>query len=196
MRKADAGDLRARYDVYRVNADHALVAIALFDQPWLGVGRRIRPQNRECSRLESRGKCYYAIAASTERKLKYGATAVSDVLTKLSDRFELYARILTRVRSSHLNLFARIPIGEAFHLERTRSHQARPEPVSGRIRELVPAVLDERSEVGEPAGRIAGGDRSRLRVQRSLATERKEVSGVRLSVSLRLFYFRRLRFAR
>ncbi len=70
----------------------------------------------------SRGKCYYAIAG----KLKYGATAVSDVLTKLSDRFELYALILTRVRSSHLNLFARISTGEVFYLERHAQRGATP----------------------------------------------------------------------
>jgi hypothetical protein len=125
-RFAESGDLRSRFEIYRANADHTLVTVALFDRPWVrsrGVWPR---QDVEDRRLETRGRLYYTMAASLEQKLRYGSTAVSDVLSKLSERFDLYARVLVRVRSSHLHLFARISDGEAFHLERHAQEGAKP----------------------------------------------------------------------
>lgn len=116
-RMADGKDLRKRFQVYRSNADHALVGRALFDRPWLDRGAG-RTHTVRSDRLEARGSHYYAVAASIERKLKYGSSGVSEVLAKLSERFELYAGILAHVRSSHLKLFARLSRGETFHLER------------------------------------------------------------------------------
>ena len=125
-RQAENGDLRSRYQIYRANADHVLVEIALFDRPWTRA-RGGRPQYQPAQkRLEERGRLYYTVAASLEQKLKYGSTAVSVVLDKLSGRFDLYSRILRRVRSSHLNLFARLSNGEAFHLERHAQEGAKP----------------------------------------------------------------------
>lgn len=126
QRLADAGDLRSKFTVYRANADHALVSVAVFDRPWMR-SRGGRPQlDTVDRRLETRGRLYYTVAASLEQKLKYGSTAVSEVLNKLSERFDLYTRILSRVRSSHLNLFARITQGEAYHLERHAQEGAKP----------------------------------------------------------------------
>ena len=119
-RMAEGRDLRSRFQVYRANADHALVAVAVFDGPWFD---RRTPDR---AALEARGKCYYTAAASIEQKLRFGSSAVSDVLSKLSERFDLYVRILGRVRSSYLNLSARMSAGEAFHLERHAQEGARP----------------------------------------------------------------------
>ena len=126
VQNAESGDLRNRYRVYRAYADHALVMGAVFARPWTDRRSRNFHPVRACEQTSARGKHYYALADSLEQKLRQGSTAVSGVLTKLAERFDLYGRILGQVRSSHLNLFARMSTGEAFHLERHAQEGAFP----------------------------------------------------------------------
>jgi len=122
----EGADTCQKYEVYRLNADHALLGVALFDRPWLERNGSCRNTGRLCGGLGARGRHYYGVADSLQRKRKYGANAVSDVMGKLSDRFDTYTHVLRHVRSSHLNLFARLTVGETYHLERKAQEAARP----------------------------------------------------------------------
>ena len=101
-RMADVGDLRTRFQVYKANADYALVACALFDRKWVNRRRGRRSLAPREDHLESRGRLYYNVASSLSQKLKYGTSAVIEVLGKLSGRFDTYTQVLSRVGSSHL----------------------------------------------------------------------------------------------
>jgi hypothetical protein len=155
---AEVGDLRDRYRLYRSNADHAMIAAAVFGQPWFDRRSKASQSETECDRIATKGKRYYVSAASIEQKLKFGASAVSEVLTKLSERFELYCRILGRVRTAHLNLFGRMSAGEMFHLERDAQEGAKP----ALIRQGRDRFIDAYSEWMSVPSRAAGKKVNRL----------------------------------
>jgi hypothetical protein len=123
---AEKSDPRDRYRLYKSNADQAIVASSVFGRAWLDRRSKSHESEGDRDRVASRGKCYYSFAASIEQKLKFGSSAVSEVLSKLSERFDLYGRILSHVRSTHLSLFGRMTTGEMYHLTREAHKGAKP----------------------------------------------------------------------
>ncbi len=111
-----AGDERYTYRVYRTNADHLLLAIGLFHHV-AGASRPGHPLlHREPRDFIGRGETYYALASSSLRRLRRRPSAVETALEKLAHRFEDYARILTRVRTSYFHLTERLGDARLYHL--------------------------------------------------------------------------------
>ena len=132
-----SADLRTKYQVYKGNADFALVTTGIFEEP---ISRASTWDEAECevgSAVE-RGKLYYRFANAHITRLSRKRTAVAEVLEKLSDRFETYLKILSHMRGAYLNLMRRLSTGELFHLEREAQQGAR----SGLIQEGRDSFLD------------------------------------------------------
>jgi hypothetical protein len=115
---------RFRYSVYRINADHLLMAIGVFANP-----RGRRPDSRPAvlrsddSAHVGRAKTYYDFA-STYSQCVFGRTSgVADVLGKLAAGFERYVRILATMRGEYLGFVGRLSEGEIYHLERAAQHE-------------------------------------------------------------------------
>ncbi len=106
---------RFKYTVYRANADRLLMLLGIFDNA---------PQGRPTSNaLEipkkshmGRAKAYYDFASTYSRIIFGTGSAVPSVLGKLANNFEEYVRLLSHVRSEHLNLIAHLSDGVLYHL--------------------------------------------------------------------------------
>ena len=94
-------DRTLRYFIYKVNADHILVHSAIFDdlgqRPAKVVFRRSKRHFQELARL------YYDQAANYHKRIYRKKTAVGDVLGKLSQHFDSYQIILSRVRKDYFH---------------------------------------------------------------------------------------------
>lgn len=106
--------LGMRYHIYRSNADYTLMTAAIFEP--FKVPHTHADQNEDF--LVARGKTYYRFASGCHERFKRRRTGVSEVLDKLSERFEMYMTILTHLRVSYLNLLKRLSRGEVFHIQR------------------------------------------------------------------------------
>ena len=73
---------------------------------------------------------------------KHRRTGVAEVMDKLSDRFEMYSKILAHMRVSYLNLLKRLSQGEIFHIQR----KAQETPSFESVREGRDCFLDAYSE--------------------------------------------------
>lgn len=108
-------DLRSHYKVYKGNADYRLMTTSVFSEDdRRGASRKNGGQDAQIER----GKFYYKIAASYRERLSRNKTAVASVLSKLSDRFETYMKILTHARTTYFHLLKKLSVGEIYHLQR------------------------------------------------------------------------------
>ncbi len=119
----DENDLRHRYRVYKANGDYALISTSLFEGPFLEKREGL---SRQSGALASRGGTYYGFAANLSERINRSHPGITLVLRKLSERFDLYATILTRVRIGHLNLTATLSDAEMYHLEKDAHNGAKP----------------------------------------------------------------------
>ena len=65
-----------------------------------------------------RAKTYYQFAYSYSQSMFRKATAISEVLEKLSRGFEQYVDILSYMRGEYFNILERLSSGDVYHLER------------------------------------------------------------------------------
>ena len=110
---------RFRYRVYRINADHLMMAIGVFQNP---DGRRpdSRPQFRpQHTTYMDRAKTYYDFASTYSQSVFGSTSGVTGVLGKLATGFERYVRILSHLRSEYFDFVDRLSEGELYHLERS-----------------------------------------------------------------------------
>jgi len=110
---------RDKYLAYRTNADFLLISIGIFDNP-----KRMRPNSKPHMNLSSkgyisRGKVYYRLAQSYLNKTSSRKSAMVDILGKLSRGFDDYVKVLSLMKTKHLNLFKKITPGEMYHFEQS-----------------------------------------------------------------------------
>lgn len=98
-------DRTIRYFIFKVNADHLLVHLALFDdlknKPWRGVFRSTEKHFAELGRL------YYEQASNYHSRIYRRKTGVGDVLKKLGRYFDIYQELLNTVRRDYLHFVTR-----------------------------------------------------------------------------------------
>lgn len=116
----DSDDVRLKYTIYKTNADFLLISIGIFRTP---NGERTLSNNRLFGDAEEvymgRAKAYYQFAYTYSQAAFRKATAVSDVLEKLSRGFEQYVQILSHMRGEYFNILDALGKGEVYHLERS-----------------------------------------------------------------------------
>jgi len=66
-----------------------------------------------------RAKAYYQFAYSYSQSMFRKATAVTEVLEKLSRGFERYVEILSHMRGEYFNILDKLSSGDVYHLERS-----------------------------------------------------------------------------
>ena len=88
--------------IYRLNADHLLLIVSVFQPPADAMGRE-RAEETPRAVHETYGKTYYQFAATYARQRQPASLAPSDVLYKLADEFETYAQVLTEVRRDYFH---------------------------------------------------------------------------------------------
>ena len=97
IRQAD--DPMLRYFIYKVNADNLLVKNTLFAEKPGEVNRVIcRKTEKGTNRL---AVAYYDHAARCHKGIYHKKTGVGQVLDKISGRYELYRKILLRIREDY-----------------------------------------------------------------------------------------------
>ena len=130
--------LGMRYQIYRSNADYILMTASIFEP----CRQRSAKGEADEETLMARGKTYYHFASGCHERFKRRRTGVADVMDKLSDRFEMYSKILSHMRVSYLNLLKRLSQGEIFHIQR----KAQEVPSFASVREGRDNFLDAYGE--------------------------------------------------
>ncbi|MCB1162357.1 MAG: hypothetical protein R3C71_12000 [Candidatus Krumholzibacteriia bacterium] len=111
-----ARECRTKYLIYRRNADHLLLSVGLFGNPWLrGAQEGSCPWTTSREESIGRGKSYYARAAVYASRLDEGRRGLDELLAKLDIGFEDYVRILETLRSESFNLRQIFTVGEWYH---------------------------------------------------------------------------------
>ena len=124
----DSSDVRLKYTIYKTNADFLLISIGIFRNPDGQRSRSILPGCHSEEAHIGKGKAYYQFAYSYSQSMYRKATAVSEVLEKLSRGFEQYVEILSHMRGEYFNILERLGEGEVYHLERSiDKHQSNEE---------------------------------------------------------------------
>ncbi|MBN1586844.1 MAG: hypothetical protein JW937_05370 [Candidatus Omnitrophica bacterium] len=103
----EPADKALKYRVYRVNADHRLLWLGVFDN----LLRDREPEGVDLRRrhcTEGYGSAYYHYAAEYDRMIHRARTPIAEVLDKLSGSFQLYEAVLTRVRQDYFDLLRRV----------------------------------------------------------------------------------------
>jgi hypothetical protein len=110
---------RFRYTVYKINADHLLMSIGVFQNPE-GRPTESLPAafRRSAETFVGRGKTYYDFASTYSQRVFGNSSGVTDVLGKLSENFQHYVRLLGQMRSEYFDFVERMTDGEIFHLQR------------------------------------------------------------------------------
>lgn len=88
-----------KYLIYRLNADHLLLALSVFRCADILAGEAWH---------EGHGKAYYQFAADYATQLFRRSTGLSDVLRKLSDSFDQYRSILSEAREAYFCVATRL----------------------------------------------------------------------------------------
>ncbi len=103
-------DERNKYQIYKVNADHLMVTLGIFEPGGDASTLLALPEtaSREYRVYIGRGGTYYELAASYGRALARRLTASTEVLAKLGHGFEEYVAILNHLRSHYFNLIDRL----------------------------------------------------------------------------------------
>ena len=115
-----SSDVRLKYTIYKTNADFLLISIGIFhnaDAARPGSKDAFLRDNEEV--YVGRAKAYYQFAYSYSQHMFRKATAISEVLEKLSRGFEQYVQILSHMRGEYFNILERLSSGEVYHLERS-----------------------------------------------------------------------------
>jgi len=113
-------DVRLKYTIYKTNADFLLISIGIFRNPDVS-----RPGSKDAFMKDNeevyvgRAKAYYQFAYSYSQAMFRKATAISEVLEKLSRGFEQYVQILSHMRGEYFNILERLSSGDVYHLERS-----------------------------------------------------------------------------
>lgn len=113
-------DVRLKYTIYKTNADFLLISIGIFRNPDVS-----RPGSKDAFMKDNeevyvgRAKAYYQFAYSYSQAMFRKATAISEVLEKLSRGFEQYVQILSHMRGEYFNILERLSTGDVYHLERS-----------------------------------------------------------------------------
>lgn len=98
-------DRTIRYFIFKVNADHLLIHLAVFDdlgqKPWRGIFHRSKKHFAEL------GKLYYEQASNYHVRIYRKKTGVGDVLEKLARYFDTYSELLRTVRRDYLHFVTR-----------------------------------------------------------------------------------------
>lgn len=98
-------DRTIRYFIFKVNADHLLIHLAIFDdlgeKPWRGIFKRSKKHFAEL------GKLYYEQASNYHARIYRKKTGVGDVLEKLGRYFDVYSEVLRTVRRDYLHFVTR-----------------------------------------------------------------------------------------
>jgi len=116
-------DRTIRYFIFKVNADHLLVRMAIFDDlaamPRHGVFQRSEKHYMEL------GKLYYEQASNYHSRIYRKRTGVGDVLLKLARYFDIYSGLLRTVRRDYLHFVTRFRdrVFDRFMQELTRYEQ-------------------------------------------------------------------------
>ena len=135
----DSDDVRLKYTIYKTNADFLLISIGIFKNPDLlrpGAKDGLFKDNEEV--YMGRAKTYYQFAYSYSQSMFRKATAISEVLEKLSRGFENYVQILSHMRGEYFNILDRLSSGDVYHLERSIDRLAS----SGELKALQDEFLD------------------------------------------------------
>ena len=114
-----SSDVRLKYTIYKTNADFLLISIGIFRNPdgsRPGAKDAFMKDNEEV--YMGRAKAYYQFAYSYSQSMFRKATAISEVLEKLSRGFEQYVDILSYMRGEYFNILERLSSGDVYHLER------------------------------------------------------------------------------
>ena len=98
-------DRTIRYFIFKVNADHLLIHLTVFDD--LASGRHRGIFGRSEKHFAELGRLYYEQASSYHTRIYRKKTGVGDVLHKLSRHFHLYREILQLVRKDYLHFVTR-----------------------------------------------------------------------------------------
>jgi hypothetical protein len=114
-----APDDRARYSVYRTNADYLLMDLGIFNNLPRTRGSLLPMYHLTRDHYIGRAKAYYELAASYARQASRKHAPVSDTLTKISDHIEGYLSILSYLRGRYFDLIERFSPGELYHLQRS-----------------------------------------------------------------------------
>ena len=115
-----SSDVRLKYTIYKTNADFLLISIGIFknaDGSRPGSKDAFLKDNEEV--YVGRAKAYYQFAYSYSQHMFRKATAISEVLEKLSRGFEQYVQILSHMRGEYFNILERLSSGDVYHLERS-----------------------------------------------------------------------------
>ena len=98
-------DRTIRYFIFKVNADHLLVHLAVFEdlhkKPWRKI---FRSSDRHFIEL---GRLYYQQASSYHERIYRKKTGVGDVLQKLARYFDIYSELLRTVRRDYFHFVTR-----------------------------------------------------------------------------------------
>ncbi len=100
-------DRTIRYFIFKVNADHLLLHLAIFDD-LMGrppEGRKILQRSEK--HFAELGKLYYDQASSYHLRIYRKKTGVGDVLHKLARHFDVYLGLLRLVRRDYLHFVTR-----------------------------------------------------------------------------------------
>ena len=100
-------DRTIRYFIFKVNADHLLVHLSLFDDltaKRVGWKNLFQPSEKHFFAL---GRLYYEQASSYHTRIYRKKTGVGDVLEKLARHFDVYAELLRNVRRDYLHFVTR-----------------------------------------------------------------------------------------
>lgn len=99
-------DRTIRYFIFKVNADHLLVHLAIFDD-LLGnsAGRKIFQRSEK--HFSELAKLYYDQASHYHLRIYRRKTGVGEVLHKLSRYFDVYLELLRLIRRDYLHFITR-----------------------------------------------------------------------------------------
>jgi hypothetical protein len=113
----EVSQTRAKFLIYRHNADHLLVTIGVFGNAWWKSPRQSAfhwaPTREESI---ARGKQYYSKAATYASRLEEKRKGIDELFNKMVLGFEEYVQILEILRSEYFNLVKGFSSGEWFHL--------------------------------------------------------------------------------
>ena len=113
----EVGETRAKFLIYRHNADHLLVTLGIFGNAWWRTPRESAfhwAPTREQS--IARGKIYYGKASTYASRLEDGRRGLDELLFKLEVGFEEYLRILEALRGEYFHFVQGFSSGEWYHL--------------------------------------------------------------------------------
>jgi len=113
----EVGQTRAKFLIYRHNADHLLMTLGIFGNAWWRSPRQSAfawaPGRDESI---ARGKHYYGKAATYATRLEEGRKGFDELLSKLEVGFEEYLKILETLRVEYFKILRGISSGEWYHL--------------------------------------------------------------------------------